>query len=141
MVAIIAPTLVDNRLVAQHRDFADSTGCCQVVLAQRDELPFVWQHVELIRTPAIALPIAALGARPRRGAASRADADARPSCSRWACCSSGVATLVGVAVGGGARHRRASADPSGPAHDLVRQAASTIYDRLEARAGRPGAGC
>ncbi len=125
MVAIVAPTLVDNRVVASIVSFADSTNCCQVVLAERDQLPFVWQHVELIRLAAIALPLAAfvlavvallVSSRRRRTALVLSVGVLLV----------GLATLVGLAVGG-SLGIDAVADPSDPAHSLVRQAASTIY--------------
>ena len=89
MVAIVAPNLADNRIVASIVSFADSTGCCQVVLAERDQLPFVWQHVDLIRTAAIVLPIASLVGRRRRAGRLPPSATHRRSCCRSACCSSG----------------------------------------------------
>jgi hypothetical protein len=125
MVAIVAPNLVDNRLVASIVTFADSTDRCQVVLAQRDQLPFVWQHVELIRTAAVALPIAALVMALIALAVSRRRRRTALVLSLGVVLV-GVATLVGVALGGGLGID-AVADPSEPAHDLVRQAAATIY--------------
>jgi len=125
VAVIVAPTLADNRVVSSIVSFADSTGCCQVVLAERDQLPFVWQHVELIRTAAIVLPLAALAA----GAIALLVSSRR---RRTALVLSigvllvGVGTLVAVAIGG-SLGIDAVADPTDPTHDLVRQAASTIY--------------
>ncbi len=125
MVAIVAPNLVDNRLVASIVSFADSTDCCQVVLAQRDQLPFVWQHVDLIRAASVALPIAAPVMAILALAVSRRRRRTALVLSVGVLLV-GLATLVGVALGGGLGID-AVADPSEPAHDLVRQAASTIY--------------
>jgi hypothetical protein len=125
MAAIVAPNLADNRVVASVVAFADDSNCCQVVLVERDQLPFVWQYVELIRTAAIALPFAALAlgvvallvsSRRRRTGLVLA----------LGVLFVGVATLLGVAIGG-SLGIDAVADPSDPAHDLVRQAAETIY--------------
>ena len=63
LVAIAAPSLSDNRAVSTLVNLAERTGCCTVVLAERSDLPFVWQHVSLIRAAAVVLPIAALGWR------------------------------------------------------------------------------
>ena len=60
ILTIAAPSLADNRVVARIVDVADSSGCCVVELAQRDQLPFVWQHVDAIRTAGVVLPLAAL---------------------------------------------------------------------------------
>jgi hypothetical protein len=60
LVGIVAPGLADNRVVSGLVDLAERSGCCTVVLADRADLPFVWQHVELIRFAAVALPVAAL---------------------------------------------------------------------------------
>lgn len=125
MVAIVAPNLVDNRLVASIVTFADSTDCCRVVLAQRDQLPFVWQHVDLIRTLAMVLPIAALALAVVALAVSRRRRRTALVLSLGVLLV-GVATLIGIAVGGGLGID-AVADPSDPAHDLVHQAASTVY--------------
>jgi hypothetical protein len=61
LLAIVAPSLTNNRAVTSVVDLAEQSGCCTIVLAQRSDLPFVWQHVEMIRAAAIALPVAALG--------------------------------------------------------------------------------
>ncbi|MGZ4708330.1 MAG: hypothetical protein ACXWBN_06275 [Acidimicrobiales bacterium] len=125
MAAIVAPNLAENRVVSSIVSFADSTDCCRVVLAERDQLPFVWQHVELIRAAAIVLPIVALvlavvallvSSRRRRTALVLS----------IGVLLAGAATLVGVAVGG-SLGIDAVADPSDPSHELVHQAASTIY--------------
>ncbi len=60
IVAIAAPSLADNRVVARIVDAADASGCCVVELARRDQLPFVWQHVDAIRAAGVILPVAAL---------------------------------------------------------------------------------
>ena len=60
IVAIAAPSLADNRVVAKVVDVADESGCCVVELAQRDQLPFVWQHVDAIRAAGVVLPIVAV---------------------------------------------------------------------------------
>ena len=61
LLAIVAPSLTNNRVVTGVVDLAEQSGCCTIVLAQRSDLPFVWQHVKLIQAAAVALPIAALG--------------------------------------------------------------------------------
>jgi len=61
LLAIVAPSLTNNRVVTGVVDLAEQSGCCTIVLAQRRDLPFVWQHVKLIQAAAVALPIAALG--------------------------------------------------------------------------------
>jgi hypothetical protein len=61
LVAVLAPSLTDNRAVSGLVDLAERSGCCTVVLAQRGDLPFVWQHVKAIQFAAVALPVAALG--------------------------------------------------------------------------------
>jgi hypothetical protein len=62
LLAIAAPSLTDNRVVTAVVDAADSSGCCLIVLAQRDQLPFVWQHVDAIRLAGVVLPLVALAA-------------------------------------------------------------------------------
>ena len=61
LLAIVAPSLTNNRVVTSVVDLAEQSGCCAIVLAQRSDLPFVWQHVKLVQAAAIALPIVALG--------------------------------------------------------------------------------
>jgi hypothetical protein len=125
ITAVVAPSLADNRVVANLVSYADSTDCCRVVLAQRDDLPFVWQHVELVRTGALVLPIAALALAALALALST-------RLRRTALVLSvgvtvvGVVTLLGVWLGG-TLGIDAVADSSDPAHDLVRRAANTIY--------------
>ena len=126
MVAIVAPNLADNRVVSSIVSFADSSECCRIVLAQRDQLPFVWQHVQLIRRAAIVLPIAALVAAAVALAISRRRRRTALVLSLGVLLV-GVATLLGVAVGGGLGID-AGTDPTDPAHSLVRQAASTVYE-------------
>ena len=61
LLSIVAPSLTNNRVVNGVVDLAEQSRCCTIVLAQRRDLPFVWQHVKLIQAAAVALPIAALG--------------------------------------------------------------------------------
>jgi len=126
IVAVLAPSLSDNRVVSSVVDFADSSGCCEVVLAQRDQLPFVWQHVDLIRTAAVALPFVALllGALALLVSSRRRRVALVLSIGVTL---AGVATLISVWVGG-TLGIDAIGNPSDPANDLVRQAASTIYE-------------
>jgi hypothetical protein len=63
---IASPSLASNHLVATILHSAERSGCCQVVLAQRQSLSFGWRHVGMIRTagvvlPALFLAFAALG--------------------------------------------------------------------------------
>ena len=60
IVAIAAPSLADNRVVSRIVEAADASDCCVVELASRDELPFVWQHVDAIRAAGVILPVVAL---------------------------------------------------------------------------------
>jgi len=60
LLAIVAPQLQNNRVVSGVVDLAQRSGCCTVVLAQRGDLPFVWQHVATIRAAADVLPVVAL---------------------------------------------------------------------------------
>ncbi len=53
---IASPSLASNHLVATILNSADRTGCCQVVLAQRQSLSFGWRHVGMIRTAGVVLP-------------------------------------------------------------------------------------
>jgi hypothetical protein len=53
---IASPSLASNHLVASILHTADRTGCCQVVLAQRQSLSFGWRHVGMIRTAGVVLP-------------------------------------------------------------------------------------
>jgi hypothetical protein len=54
---IASPSLGSNSVVAKVLGTAERTGCCQVVLAQRQSLSFAWRHVELIRTAGVVLPV------------------------------------------------------------------------------------
>jgi len=54
---IASPSLASNSTVARALDTAERTGCCQVVLAQRQSLSFSWRHVGMIRTAGVVLPV------------------------------------------------------------------------------------
>ena len=112
-------------MVASVVSYADSTDCCRVVLAERDDLPFVWQHVELVRTAALVLPIAAVALAALALALSTRRRRTALVLSVGVIVV-GLVTLVGVWLGG-TLGIDAVADPTEPAHDLVRQAATTIY--------------
>jgi hypothetical protein len=126
LAAVVAPNLVDNRLVASVISYADESDCCRVVLAERDELPFVWRHVELVRAAAVVRPILAVGLAVAALALS-------PRRRRTALVLSGGVAAIGavtlLAVGlGGTLGIDAVTDPSDPAHGVVRRAATTIYE-------------
>jgi hypothetical protein len=53
---IASPSLASNSIVAKALNTADRTGCCQVVLAQRQSLSFGWRHVGMIRIAGVVLP-------------------------------------------------------------------------------------
>jgi hypothetical protein len=53
---IASPSLASNSTVAKALNTAARTGCCQVVLAQRQSLSFAWRHVGMIRIAGIVLP-------------------------------------------------------------------------------------
>ncbi|HUJ65616.1 MAG TPA: hypothetical protein VLX59_08780, partial [Acidimicrobiales bacterium] len=46
---VASPSLAGNRILASVLHTADTTGCCQVVLAPRQSLAFSWRHVGMIR--------------------------------------------------------------------------------------------
>jgi hypothetical protein len=60
LARIISPSLAANSTVAEVLNSADHSGCCNVVLAQRKDLPLAWRHVSGIRTAGLALPAAAV---------------------------------------------------------------------------------
>jgi hypothetical protein len=53
---IVSPGLASNRLIAGMLHTADRSGCCQVVLAQRQSLSFAWRYVQQIRLAGVVLP-------------------------------------------------------------------------------------
>jgi hypothetical protein len=53
---IVSPGLAANNAVATVLRAADRTGCCHVLLAQRQGLSFVWRHVDEIRMAGMVLP-------------------------------------------------------------------------------------
>ncbi len=53
---IASPSLASNSIMARVLNTADRTGCCQVVLAQRQSLSFAWRHVGMIRIAGVVLP-------------------------------------------------------------------------------------
>ena len=60
LVWIVSPSLAANRVVATVMGYADRSGCCAVVLAQRADLAFGWRHIRAIRAAGIVLPAATL---------------------------------------------------------------------------------
>lgn len=60
LAGIVAPDLTDNAVIRTVVDAAESSGCCEIVLAERSQLPFVWQHVDAIRTAGVVLPLLAV---------------------------------------------------------------------------------
>jgi hypothetical protein len=53
---IASPSLASNHAVASVLNSAERSGCCQVVLAQRQTLSFGWRHVGMIRVAGVVLP-------------------------------------------------------------------------------------
>lgn len=126
LLDIVAPSLADNRAVAGLVDLADRSGCCTVVLAQRGELPFVWQHVSAIRTAGVVLPIVALAL----GLAAVAVARRRVRIGivlAIGIVATGALTLVALAAG---VHWGVEGigDPATRSTALVRQAARITFD-------------
>jgi hypothetical protein len=58
---IASPSLAANRTVATVLNAADRTGCCEVVLAQRESLSWPWRHVREIRIAGVVLPALFVG--------------------------------------------------------------------------------
>lgn len=125
LLAIAAPSLTDNRVVTKIVDVADSSGCCLIVLAQRDQLPFVWRHVDAIRLAGLVLPLFAAAA----GVAALVIARRRARLVLVLGAGTilaGVATLVPLWAGShwGVDHVVGADDPS---TTLVRQAARAAF--------------
>jgi hypothetical protein len=53
---ILSPSLAANRMVATVLNTADRTGCCAVVLAQRQSLSLPWRHVREVRIAGLVFP-------------------------------------------------------------------------------------
>jgi hypothetical protein len=126
---VASPSLAGNRLVASVLHTADTTGCCQVVLAQRQSLAFSWRHVGLVRTAGLALPALsvvlaaiALGLARRRGRLALIMAGATAL--------TGLLTLASVVVG--PHFWVGFMVKPGPTAGVFRAADTTVFNRATA---------
>ena len=126
LLGVLAPSLTKNMVVSKVVDIAESSGCCEVVLAQRSDLPFVWQHVSTIRIAGVLLPLMALASGIVAIALARRRAQMAMGLS-GAIAAVGAVTLLALAVGvkWGVR---GIGDPSKGSTVLVRQASRITFD-------------